>query len=115
MPSQAVDDTGHAFILFTRGYDRFCRQAFSRLLHRAPAEAMPSPKLATDGIKRAWRHACALERTDPKKPARLTLLFAVDETLGISGGFRYVLHCDPGTCNHCASDIGCSGCGGGDD
>lgn len=126
MPSQAVDDAWHAFILFTRGYERFCRQAFGRFLHHTPAEAMPSPTLATDGIKRAWKHACALERIDPRTPARLPLLFAVDQMLGIGDGFRYTLHCEPGSGNYCASHIGCGGdgdgggdggdggCGGGD-
>jgi hypothetical protein len=115
MPSQAVDDAWHAFILFTRGYERFCRRAFGRFLHHTPAEAMTSPTLATEGIRRAWRHACALERIDPKTPARLPLLFAVDQTLGLSDGFRYALNCEPGRDTYCASHIGCgSGCGGGD-
>ena len=33
MPSQAVDDAWHEFILFTRQYDQFCRNAFGHFLH----------------------------------------------------------------------------------
>ncbi|MBS1143175.1 MAG: hypothetical protein H6R14_581 [Proteobacteria bacterium] len=121
MPSQAVDDAWHEFILFTRHYDTFCRQAFGRFLHHTPAEAMSSPTQASDGIKRAWRLACALEKINPKAPERLPRLFALDAALGLAGGFVYHLDCmaarnggaDGG---YCASHIGCggggSGCGG---
>jgi hypothetical protein len=116
MPSQAVDDAWHAFILFTRGYQAFCDRAFGRFLHHTPAEAMHSPTLAQDGIKRAWRLACLREGIDPKRPDRLPLLFAIDGLLGIPNGFRYELNCQPGASgsSYCASDIGCgSGCGAG--
>jgi hypothetical protein len=114
MPSQAVDDAWHEFILFTRQYDKFCRHAFGRFLHHTPAEAMSSPTQASDGIKRAWRLACAQEKIDPKKPDRLPRLFAIDAALGIAGGFVYHLDCmaarnGAAGSGYCASDIGCSG------
>ena len=112
MPSQAVDDAWHEFILFTRQYDLFCRNAFGRFLHHTPAEAMPSPTTASEGIKRAWRLACAREQIDPKKPERLPRLFALDAALLIAGGFVYQLDCmaagRAGT-GYCASHIGCGG------
>jgi hypothetical protein len=116
MPSQVVDDAWHEFILFTRQYDQFCRNAFGRFLHHTPAEAMPSPTAASNGIKRAWRLACAHEQIDPKKPERLPRLFALDAALLIAGGFVYQLDClaagQAGT-GFCASHIGCSsGCSG---
>ena len=116
MPSQAVDDAWHEFILFTRRYDQFCRGAFGRFLHHTPAEAMASPTAAGDGIKRAWRLACARERINPKKPDRLPRLFALDGALLIAGGFVYQIDClaagATGT-GYCASHIGCSsGCSG---
>lgn len=118
MPSQAVDDAWHEFILFTRQYDKFCRHAFGRFLHHTPAEAMRTPTQASDGLKRAWRLACAHEKIDPKKPDRLPRLFAIDAALGIAGGFIYQLDClaasggAAGT-GYCASHIGCSsGCSG---
>jgi hypothetical protein len=114
MPSQAVDDAWHEFILFTRQYDKFCHHAFGRFLHHTPAEAMRTPTQASDGLKRAWRLACAHEKIDPKKPDRLPRLFAIDAALGIAGGFVYQLDClaasggAAGT-GYCASHIGCSG------
>lgn len=118
MPSQAVDDAWHEFILFTRQYDKFCRHAFGRFLHHTPAEAMSAPTQASDGLKRAWRLACAHEKIDPKKPDRLPRLFAIDALLGISGGFVYQLDClaangGAAGSGYCASHIGCgSGCSG---
>ena len=117
MPSQAVDDAWHEFILFTRQYDKFCRHAFGRFLHHTPAEAMSTPTQASDGLKRAWRLACAHEKIDPKKPDRLPRLFAIDAALGIAGGFIYQLDCLAATggaagSGYCASHIGC-GSGGG--
>lgn len=120
MPSQAVDDAWHEFILFTRWYDRFCKRAFGRFLHHTPAEAMHTPTTASDGLKRAWRLACAREGIDPKRPARLPRLFALDASLGIAGGFIYQLDCLAASggaagSSYCASHIGCSsgsGCSG---
>lgn len=118
MPSQAVDDAWHEFILFTRHYQKFCRLAFGRFLHHTPAEAMRSPTDASDGIKLAWRLACAREGIDPQKPDRLPRLFAIDARIGLAGGFVYSLNCmaasgGAGSGNFCASHIGCgSGCSG---
>lgn len=118
MPSQAVDVAWHEFILFTRSYESFCQKAFGHFLHHTPTEAMKSPTVAKDGIRRAWRLACAKERIDPKKPSKLPLLFALDGLLNIPDGFRYSLDCkDPNSPHfgndYCASHIGCGGgCGG---
>ena len=117
MPSQAVDDAWHEFILFTRHYRQFCDRAFGRFLHHTPAEAMRSPTEAGEGLRRAWRLACAHEGIDPKRPARLPRLFALDAALGIAGGFVYQLDClaagGTGRDGYCASHIGCSsGCSG---
>ena len=114
MPSQAVDDAWHEFILFTRQYEKFCRHGFGRFLHHTPAEAMRSPTQASDGIRRAWRLACAIEKIDPKKPERLPRLFALDATLAIAGGFIYQLDCLAASqgavgSGYCASHIGCGG------
>ena len=45
MPSQAVDDLWHEFILYTRNYDVFCKQAFGRFLHHTPAVALGAHQL----------------------------------------------------------------------
>lgn len=118
MPSQAVDLAWHEFILFTRNYDLFCRRAIGRFLHHTPTEAMSSPTLAQEGIRRAWRLACAKDHIDPKRPTHLPLLFAIDGLLKIDDGFIYTLNCQDksspmyGT-GYCAGHIGCaSGCSG---
>jgi hypothetical protein len=117
MPSQAVDVLWHELILHTRQYQQFCDKAIGRFLHHVPSEAMRSPTQAQEGIRRAWRLACAREGIAPRSPTRLPLLFALDAELGIADGFRYRLNCrdDQGgvAAGYCASDIGCSsGCAG---
>ena len=120
MPSEIVDVLWHEFILFTRAYEQFCQQAFGRFLHHTPTEAMPQKTVATEGIKRAWRLACAKEGINPKHPQKLPLLFAIDSILDIKGGFKYTLNCkvtshnNSGGCGgYCATHIGCaSGCAG---
>ncbi|WP_323001355.1 hypothetical protein [Denitromonas sp.] len=113
MPSQAVDDAWHEFILFTRNYQDFCRKGLGRFLHHVPAEAMASPTQAQAGLKRSWRHACAHEGIDPASPIRLPRLFALDTTLGLADGFSYQLDClkagAAGNGAYCASHIGCGG------
>jgi hypothetical protein len=122
MPSQVVDVAWHEFILFTRHYDAFCRSALGRFLHHTPAEAMPSPTQASDGIRRSWRLACRRAGLDPRAATALPLLFAIDSRLAIPDGFRYALNCAGlGTAAasatiYCASHIGCSGgCSGSTD
>ncbi|WP_430459695.1 glycine-rich domain-containing protein [Thalassolituus sp. LLYu03] len=122
MPSQVVDVAWHEFILFTRKYQDFCRQSLGRFLHHTPAEAMRSPTQAQEGIKRAWRIACAREGINAKTPATLPLLFAIDQQLAISDGFFYRPDCSAliaaaesrgDSTPYCASHIGCSsGCSG---
>jgi hypothetical protein len=139
MPSQVVDVAWHEFILFTKQYETFCKRAMGRFLHHTPTEAMKSRTTAQEGIKRAWRLACHLENINPKSPARLPMLFAIDADLEIADGFFYSKNCkDRNSPNYgndyCATHIGCSsscsgasgdssgscgsncgsGCGGGD-
>lgn len=125
MPSKVVDALWHEFILHTRGYERYCRRAFGRLLHHTPAEALP-PQADKDsqrfaGLRRAWYWSCKEEAIDPKRPSRLPLLFALDAALAVEGGYRYVPDCsllgaDRGS-THCGTSFGCGsscGSGGGD-
>jgi len=121
MPSRSVDEAWHEFILFTRQYRDYCDKTLGRFLHHVPAEAMHSQREAQEGVRRAWRLACARERIDPHKPKRLPRLFALDARLAFPAGFVYVLDCAAAGQNaagvpYCASSIGCtSSCGGGSD
>ncbi|MEM7019910.1 MAG: hypothetical protein AAF512_21550 [Pseudomonadota bacterium] len=115
MPSQVVDVAWHEFILFTRQYEQFCKQALGRFLHHTPAEAMREPQKAQQGIRRAWRISCYLNEIDPEEPENLPLLFDIDRKLSIPDGFTYYANCkDKDGYVYCAGHIGCStGCHGG--
>lgn len=93
MPSQAVDDLWHEFILCTKNYDSFCRKAFGRFLHHTPAVSLTDDRAKNEGLRRCWWFACREENIDPRAPARLPLLFALDAKLNVAGGFRYVPDC----------------------
>ena len=118
MPSQVVDVAWHEFILHTKAYEHYCAEALGYFLHHTPTEAMASPTHAQEGIKRAWRLACARARINPASPSRLPLIFAIDDQLSIADGYKYSLDCrNPSSPNYgtgyCATDIGCSsGCAG---
>jgi hypothetical protein len=116
MPSQIVDVAWHEFILFTRSYEIFCQKGLGRFLHHTPAEAMSTPQIAQQGIKRAWRLACIREGLNPKNTLILPTLFALDTELKIPDGFQYVMNCTgaDGKQAYCAGHIGCGGgCGSG--
>ena len=93
MPSQVTDDLWHEFILYTRHYEAFCRQAFGRMLHHTPAVALAAGQRDNTGLRRVWWHCCNEENINPRKPTRLPLLFALDAKLGIVNGFRYAPDC----------------------
>lgn len=116
MPSQVVDVAWHEFILYTRNYQMFCRDALGRFLHHTPAEAMTDPQQAQAGIKRAWRVSCKRAVLDPKAPGHLPVLFAIDSDLAIEDGYHYHVDCsklqDKAANNnsiYCAGHIGCGG------
>jgi hypothetical protein len=94
MPSQAVDELWHAFILYTREYQSFCRRAFGTFLHHAPAATLGGQRKSNEGLRRVWWYCCKYENIDPVNPTRLPLLFALDVKLNIPNGFRYHPQCE---------------------
>lgn len=122
MPSQVADDLWHEFILYTKNYEAFCRKAFGGFLHHTPAVVLGGDRLANAGLRRCWWHVCRDKNIDPRKPARLPLLFALDAKLGIEDGFRYVPDCNsvrrdtkdqgPGAV-YCGGDFGSASIDGG--
>ena len=119
MPSKAVDDLWHEFILFTKHYNNFCQKAFGQFLHHTPAVVLSSQKIADNGLRRTWWFACKDETINPKKPTRLPLLFALDGKLDLPDGFRYEPVCNNRVTKyrkdgstvpaaHCATDFGTS-------
>jgi hypothetical protein len=114
MPSQVVDELWHEFILHTRHYEAFCRQAFGGFLHHTPAVVLQRRGArANAGLRRCWWYACLEEHLNPRRPTRLPLLFALDTKLGIAGGFHYVVDCtglkregaDGSTVVYCGGDF----------
>jgi hypothetical protein len=93
MPSKIADEMWHEFILHTKAYEAWCKQAYGKLLHHTPAIALTQNTERNDGLRRAWYWACKDENIDPRAPSRLPLLFALDAKLGIAGGFHYVPDC----------------------
>ena len=120
MPSQAVDDLWHEFILYTRAYEAFCGKAFGGFLHHTPAVVLSPDKRNNEGLRRVWWQCCKEENIDPRSPLRLPLLFAIDAKLGIADGFIYKPDCkalqgsEAGTA-HCGADFSDSSIDGGTD
>ncbi len=121
MPSQAVDDLWHAFILYTRDYEAFCEQSFGRFLHHTPAAALGPNRKSNAGVRRVWWYSCLEDNINPRKATRLPLLFALDEKLAIPHGFHYVLDCngirrsDSNSTIYCGSDMADNSFDGGTD
>ena len=112
MPSQVVDELWHEFILFTKNYDAFCRQAFGKFLHHTPAVELTDTSKSNAGLRRCWWYVCKDDNINPAKPSRLPLLFALDSKLKIPGGFKYAANCGPlrkvaptGAVIHCGTDF----------
>lgn len=120
MPSQAVDDLWHEFILYTRDYRDYCKQAFGRFFHHTPAVALAADKRSNAGLRRTWWYACKEEHIDPRQPSRLPLLFAIDAKLGLADGFVYSPDCREArrrgdNTTNCAGDFGDSSVDGSTD
>jgi hypothetical protein len=119
MPSQAVDELWHEFILYTREYHQFCKNAFGSFMHHTPAIALKTAKTVSsksdnEGLRRVWWYCCKEEGIDPRNATRMPLLFAIDKKLGIANGYHYKLDCK----NQLGKDYDnnastSSGCGGG--
>lgn len=77
MPSGAVDEAWHEFILDSLAYTAFCEKAFGGYLHHTPDEAMSSPMdNALAETVRAWDRSVAGQSGE-------SVLWDLDEQLGI--------------------------------
>lgn len=78
MPSRAVDDAWHEFILDSLAYTDFCEQALGSYLHHTPDEAMSTPMPdALGNTVRAW------DRSDAGSEEE-SILWDLDERLKIA-------------------------------
>jgi hypothetical protein len=96
MPSRAVDDAWHEFILFTRDYHVFCEAAFGRYLHHTPNSKGASTQAVQDEMLRTWDFANRsptstnnLANAGIAAASSVPLLFAIDQMLGITDGQLY--------------------------
>ena len=111
MPSQVADDLWHEFILYTKSYEAFCKQAFGGFFHHTPAAVLGANRSINTDLRRCWWWACKDENIHPAKPSRLPLLFALDAKFHIPNGFHYVPDCsgprrsDGTGTSHCGGDF----------
>jgi len=78
MPSKAVDDAWHEFILDSIAYTAFCNVAFGSYLHHTPDEAMSGSMVdALANTVRAW------DRSDAGSDGE-SVLWDLDEHLGLA-------------------------------
>jgi hypothetical protein len=91
MPSKAVDEAWHEFILMTREYAAFCQKAFpfGRYLHHTPDGQMKTPR--DDALANTLRFSRRAGVTDTLVPAAalatgIPLLFMIDRELGLANG-----------------------------
>lgn len=91
MPSKVVDDAWHEFILQTKSYQSFRREAFGYFLHHTSVDPMGKSGMKA-GLRRTWQLACSREGVSYHKPSRLPTLFAIDHQLKIDEGYYYTLN-----------------------
>jgi hypothetical protein len=105
MPSRAVDDAWHEFILDSVAYTAFCDAAFGAYLHHTPDEAMSTPMAdALGNTVRAW------DRSDAGTNHE-SVLWDLDEKLGISEPLG-LSEVQVGAARSSASAVGATGAAG---
>ena len=115
MPSKVIDVAWHEFLLFTKQYEIFCKNAFGYFFHHHPSEGLDNPdKELNKGVILCWKIACKLEDIDPNNPSKLPLIFTIDKNLKIKDGFQYTFQAID-TLKSNISEASCGGgaCGGG--
>lgn len=107
MPSRLVDTAWHCFILQTRRYQIFCKQAFGGFLHHVPERVVSSSQTSDHAVANeaqkinlragAKVFQAALAMTDivasvsntTPVSLRVPMLFAIDKMLKIPDGYMY--------------------------
>ncbi|TDO14553.1 hypothetical protein EV580_2683 [Mycobacterium sp. BK086] len=83
MPSRAVDEAWHGFILCTAKYFTFCDKAYGRYLHHHPEGAAPGGLPgATDSIAEQLGRT-VVAWTLVKKPDERCVLWDLDQRVGV--------------------------------
>ncbi|MDO9352981.1 MAG: hypothetical protein Q7T55_04770 [Solirubrobacteraceae bacterium] len=93
MPSRAVDEIWHGFILCTARYERFCEQAYGRFLHHHPEgdhvegeRAKPKRRGAIDPGNMQQQLARTIAAwTLVAQPGETCVLWDLDRRVGVEG------------------------------
>ena len=81
MPSRAVDEAWHGFILCTRLYSQFCRRAYGRYLHHHPVGVTPAGMAGEPADAQLHRTVAAWAQV--ARPGEICVLWDLDERLGV--------------------------------
>jgi hypothetical protein len=81
MPSHAVDEAWHGFILCTARYARFCDEAYGRFLHHHPEGGAPSGHQAGSMAEQLGRTVVAW--TIVAEPGETCVLWDLDQRVGV--------------------------------
>lgn len=83
MPSHAVDEAWHGFILCTARYARFCRVAYGKFLHHHPEGGAPSRGFRGAGSMQDQLHRTAVAWSFVAKPGEECVLWDLDVRVGV--------------------------------
>ena len=82
MPSRAVDEAWHGFILCTRRYADFCDRAYGQFLHHHPEGAEPAGSAPVDTAGQLGRTVVAWSLV--ARPGEECVLWDLDSRLGLT-------------------------------
>lgn len=82
MPSRAVDEAWHGFILCTRRYADFCERAYGQFLHHHPEGAEPAGAEPADMAGQLGRTVVAWSLV--ARPGEECMLWDLDSRLGLA-------------------------------
>jgi hypothetical protein len=83
MPSHAVDEAWHGFILCTARYAAFCDAAYGRFLHHHPEGGTPARLVETIGDTDAQLGRTIVAWTMVAAPAEACVLWDLDQQVGV--------------------------------
>ncbi len=83
MPSHAVDEAWHGFILCTARYGRFCDAAYGRFLHHHPEGGTPTDLAQSMGDARTQLGRTVVAWSMVAMPGESCVLWDLDERVGV--------------------------------
>jgi hypothetical protein len=83
MPSRAVDEAWHGFILCTARYSAFCQAAYGRFLHHHPEGGAPEGSRSTSDPMREQLRRTVIAWSMVAQPGEECVLWELDARLGV--------------------------------